>query len=231
VAIDRPLTPEQAALAARYFKLAMWLGWRFARRHDLDADEVHRYLHEALCLIARDVDPRRIGKPGRTYFSRGLRNALVDYLRHERRRGRLRVTRSLDDPGPYAADRDLFLATGDRDPWTLGDREHVESLLRRLPTDRVALLRRHYLGGEPREEIARDLGVALRTVDQRMLRALNRLRDLAFADGAGLINHPDAREQGARVPVRRRVTLRREPIPSSRKRDVEALRRTRPDDI
>lgn len=179
MAIDRPLTPEQAALAARYFRLAMWLGWRFARRHDLDADEVQSYLHERLCLVARDADPRRVYEAGRTYFARGIRNSLVDYLRHERRRGRLRVTRSLDDPRPYAADRDLFRATEDHSLRTLGDREHVESMLRRLPADRAALLRRHYLGGEPREDIARDLGVALRTVDQRILRALNRLRDLA----------------------------------------------------
>jgi RNA polymerase sigma factor (sigma-70 family) len=182
VAIDRPLTPEQAELAARYFRLAMWLGWLFAKRHHLDADEVHSYLHECLCLIARDVDPRRVHEPGRAYFSRGIRNALVDYLRHERRRGRLRVTRSLVAPWPYAAGRDLFLATGDHGPQTLGDREHVESLLRRLPADRTALLRRHYLGGETREEIARELGVALRTVDQRILRALNRLRDLTIVE-------------------------------------------------
>jgi RNA polymerase sigma factor (sigma-70 family) len=170
--VHRRLTPENADLAGRFLWLAIGLGRRFAREHRLDPAEIDSYLHEQICLLAREYDPSKGVEPLR-FFGWRLRRRLVDYLRHERRARQFRPDSSLGGHQPPSP-RDDFR--------TVEDREQVESLLGLLPDETSCLLRRHYLDGEPRAGIARDCGVPSQLIDKRVSRSLIRLRNLARAE-------------------------------------------------
>jgi DNA-directed RNA polymerase specialized sigma24 family protein len=57
----------------------------------------------------------------------------------------------------------------------------VESLLGLLPDEESRLLRRRYLDGESRADIARECGVSPQLIYKRMKCSLIRLRDVAEA--------------------------------------------------
>jgi RNA polymerase sigma factor (sigma-70 family) len=167
----RRLTPEDADLAGRFLWLAIGLGRRFARENRLDRAEMDSYLHEQVCLLAREYDPSKDVEPIR-FFGWRIRRRLIDYLRHERRARQFRTAFSLGDHQPPAPDPDLR---------AVEDREQVESLLRLLPDEESRLLRRHYLDGESRADIARECGVSPQLICKRVKSSLIRLRDVAEA--------------------------------------------------
>jgi RNA polymerase sigma factor (sigma-70 family) len=172
----RPLTPEQAKLAAAHYGYAVVVGGRFAAQHGLDRDEVRSYLHEILYRAAHDYDPARCGEPVK-FFGFQIRNRLIDYLRHERRREQFRPAVSLGDYDPAAPES----------PAALDDegREAIRAAMDRLDGRERRVLRERYgFDGPPRSDrqIGPRMGISNWTAGQIGRRALASLREM--------IDHP-----------------------------------------
>jgi RNA polymerase sigma factor (sigma-70 family) len=166
-----PLTPEQAELAAAHYGYAVAVGGRFAAQHGLDRDEVRSYLHEILYRAAADYDPARCGEPVK-FFGFQIRNRLIDYLRHERRRTQLRPAISLGDYDPAAPESPATLDDGER--------EAIRAALDRLDERGRRVLRERYgFDGPSRSDrqIGPRMGVSNWTVGQIGRRALTSLRE------------------------------------------------------
>lgn len=95
------------------------------------------------------------------------RSRAIDELRRRR-----------PEPDAKAIDRLAARPAPGSDPDALADRWRVAHLLGRLPHEEADVLRMRFFDDLSQSEIADRTGIALGTVKKRMVRGLNRLRDL-----------------------------------------------------
>ena len=137
------------------------------------AEDVRQQVFAELWERRASYDPAR--GPVRAWVLTIARSRTID---HQRRRRPL----SAD---PDALDRMPAPPHRDESPELVVDRVGVADLLRRIPAEEAGLLRMRFYDGLSQREIAGRTGIPLGTVKMRMVQALERLRTMMEAEGAG----------------------------------------------
>ncbi len=137
------------------------------------AEDVRQQVFAELWERRGSYDPAR--GPVRAWVLTIARSRTIDQLRRRRP-----VSEE-----PDALDRVAAPARADESPELVVDRVGVADLLRRIPAEEAGLLRMRFYDELSQSEIAGRTGIPLGTVKMRMVQALERLRTMMEAEGAG----------------------------------------------
>ncbi|MFO0953624.1 MAG: RNA polymerase sigma factor [Isosphaeraceae bacterium] len=131
---------------------------------------------------------RSVGRPFLAWLRSIAIHATIDFLRKEGRRTYVMLPDEMTEPASeedrlevlYWISRELGIKLElDREDWLL----RLRSAYLRLPPEEQELLRLKYVEGLTQEEIAQRLGVTVGSVNMKLYRARNRLRDFIKEGG------------------------------------------------
>lgn len=173
----RPLPVEADPCIRLVARRGIYLG--YLRRRVGDPATAEDLLQDFNLKVIRGARARGTLRNTDAWLSRVLRNTLFDhYRRHDARRRadaayavHATALSTADDMAPDAAD------TPSLDAQMTG----IEAALARIRPDQAELLRALYLRDQPRDSLARQLNVTIGTLNVRVLRARQALRD-AYGD-------------------------------------------------
>jgi RNA polymerase sigma-70 factor, ECF subfamily len=137
------------------------------------AEDVRQQVFAELWERRASYDPQR--GPVRAWVLTIARSRTIDHLRRRRPA----------PEEPEAFDRIAAPARAETSPEAVVDRIGVGELLRRIPTEEAGLLRMRFFDELSQTEISARTGIPLGTVKMRMVQALDRLRGMMEAEGAG----------------------------------------------
>jgi RNA polymerase sigma factor (sigma-70 family) len=170
----QPLTEEQQELAGQYLPLAKKLARQFSRAYGLDREEVRSVAFKALVESAGSYNPA-LSKVG-TYFYRKITHRLCDWIREERRHGRVAQLSAIDDYEAAFASPD-----GSRAHELVEIRDSAATLLSRASRREQLVLRMSYLEDKTSRQIGESVGVVHSRIQAIKQEALMYLRTLAQA--------------------------------------------------
>ncbi len=137
------------------------------------AEDVQQQVFLEVWQRGEGYDPQRAGLF--TWIMTIARSRAIDHLRK-------RIPEPHDPASPVAL---AEAAEEEPDsPEQLAERWRVAALLRRIPPEEAELLKMRFYGELSQREIAEQTGMPLGTVKMKMVRALQRLRDLIESEGA-----------------------------------------------